>query len=562
MDFQHASWAICSAYVNDLDSTIIGGKSRIQGWVRSRAFSKIVSCSSQFPGILSREEMRAYMQIESFFKKNASFVTPSTKETTLRNFHEGEKRCRITNRRLDHYHSKQERLAPDLRRWLAIMKRRIESTLGPCKTFLDEIPELVRLTSGASSTRSRAESLPPTKVGEKMYVTHRCSKYVLGLASLWGYEGITPKYVDWNRVEFVPKNWKTGRGIACEPDGNLPFQLAFDHYAKVRLRRKLGVDLANQTMNQKLAKQASIDDLMATVDLSMASDTLAINVLAWLLDDEWYTFLDDVRCPRYRLPGGAEGVYAKFSSMGNGATFALETLVFTCAAIAVGSTKYSVYGDDIIIEAELVDNLKRLLSFLGFSLNSEKSFVAGPFRESCGGNFYEGVDITPFYIREFDRRRAVLCHNVNGLASVAKPGGHLWEYLLRFVREWKLPVGPWCEDSLAYVWIPPYYAYELGKISLHKTQHYLRAKAFGQKSEKKRFNRSSLQFLWHLKARQKRRTVHPEILGIYEFRESRGYSQSQHRYIRRWRRWEVPAEAAPPHLWWWGESIMLGQTKP
>jgi hypothetical protein len=36
-----------------------------------------------------------------------------------------------------------------------------------------------------------------------------------------------------------------------------------------------------------------------------------------------------------------------------------------------------------------------LLRYFGFSTNKEKSFVVGPFRESCGTDWYAGADVRP-----------------------------------------------------------------------------------------------------------------------------------------------------------------------
>jgi hypothetical protein len=40
-----------------------------------------------------------------------------------------------------------------------------------------------------------------------------------------------------------------------------------------------------------------------------------------------------------------------------------------------------------------------VLESAGFVVNLTKSYSAGPFRESCGGDYWNGYDITPFYAR-------------------------------------------------------------------------------------------------------------------------------------------------------------------
>ena len=60
----------------------------------------------------------------------------------------------------------------------------------------------------------------------------------------------------------------------------------------------------------------------------------------------------------------------------------------------------AVYGDDIACDSRLTDSVKSILRHIGFAINDDKSFVANQsFRESCGGFYLEGFDITPVYYR-------------------------------------------------------------------------------------------------------------------------------------------------------------------
>ena len=56
------------------------------------------------------------------------------------------------------------------------------------------------------------------------------------------------------------------------------------------------------------------------------------------------------------------------------------------------------YGDDIICRQTDALLLVELLRFIGFRTNVDKTFLFGPFRESCGSDYYEGVDIRPVFI--------------------------------------------------------------------------------------------------------------------------------------------------------------------
>jgi hypothetical protein len=59
-----------------------------------------------------------------------------------------------------------------------------------------------------------------------------------------------------------------------------------------------------------------------------------------------------------------------------------------------------VYGDDIIIPVNYTDAVVDTLESYGLKVNIDKSFRFSQFRESCGGDFYDGVDVKPIYARE------------------------------------------------------------------------------------------------------------------------------------------------------------------
>jgi hypothetical protein len=87
--------------------------------------------------------------------------------------------------------------------------------------------------------------------------------------------------------------------------------------------------------------------------------------------------------------------------MGNGYTFPLETLIFwgLAAACCDRDSDATVYGDDIIIPSDRFELLAEILRYAGFILNVGKSFHVGPFRESCGKDYFKGIDVRPFYAK-------------------------------------------------------------------------------------------------------------------------------------------------------------------
>jgi len=208
--------------------------------------------------------------------------------------------------------------------------------------------------------------------------------------------------VHYNKVGFVPKTAKTHRVIAVEPLGNSFIQKGIDEYLRLRLKR-IGLDLRDQSPNQRMAYEGSFDgeNSFVTIDLSSASDSISTELVKTLLPRDWFNLLNRVRAPRYLLPGSEEHLaYEKFVTMGNGFCFPLQTLLFASAIKAVDPTAvagvdFRVYGDDIIVRKNISSAVISLLSVMGFTTNSRKTFVSGPFRESCGSNWYQGEDVTP-----------------------------------------------------------------------------------------------------------------------------------------------------------------------
>jgi hypothetical protein len=101
-------------------------------------------------------------------------------------------------------------------------------------------------------------------------------------------------------------------------------------------------------------------------------------------------------------------VYQKISSMGNGYTFVVESAIFaalTYAAVRVDggktdSTCFSVFGDDIVVRQEHFESVICALYLAGFKANPDKTFSIGPFRESCGTDWFDGKPIRPIFLKE------------------------------------------------------------------------------------------------------------------------------------------------------------------
>lgn len=280
------------------------------------------------------------------------------------------------------------------------VRRLIARILGPLA--YPEILTFSDYTNGASTRVPRS----PVAAVNKLTGTGHISESAIAdwfLATDGSRMGDQDMVVQNESVLFtVPKKSDIDRVACKEPEGNMFLQRSVG--IAIRHRLKLhGIDLRDQTVNQELARKAYASKL-ATVDLSAASDSVTRQLVILLLPFEWWSLLDDLRV-KSTLIDGVSHELEMFSSMGNGFTFELESLLFYAITRAVLKLsgirgRVSVYGDDIICPQQAVGRLRRVLALFGFTMNSKKTHASGPFRESCGKHFHRGIDVTPFYIRK------------------------------------------------------------------------------------------------------------------------------------------------------------------
>jgi len=240
-------------------------------------------------------------------------------------------------------------------------------------------------------------------------------------------DGRSPSLVLGNRFATVPKTYAKRRSIAIEPSINQFYQLGVGSCIKQRLRRFGWNLLTAQPIHRELARKGSIDGSWATLDLSNASDTVCKNLVEILLPKPWFSLLNSLRSPRTQVRGKWV-LLEKFSSMGNGFTFELETLIFSSLIFAVTGlrlgSEFFVFGDDIIIPPSTCSDVIACLEFFGFTINKDKSFTEGPFRESCGGDFFLGMDVRPFSLKRLPREPEDFIRWANGHRRMAPSHDH------------------------------------------------------------------------------------------------------------------------------------------
>ena len=395
------SRSLTDAFVNDLDSVLLDDTAFAAGYLRSTLLSKFVELDAQ-----SASDRRS-RAIEKWLST----------ETTNRN----------TNQRLS-----------------AALNWSVDILPGvPYKRFMDKVRDVIAqivpwtpsldplnggFSGGASTSTKRALGHPAEKFLDKADVTRPCLPIFRDIirGTRWhdhfGESGLEPRFVIGNVLFTVPKNANIDRVACKEPDLNMFLQKSLGNQIR-RCLKRVGVDLNNQHINRNLARIGAVTGSLLTLDLSSASDSISFELVKQAMPADWFYYLDLFRSKFTTVDDKVVEV-EMFSSMGNGFTFELESLLFYAITRTVSyfegvRGQISVYGDDIIAPTEIADSLISALAFLGFKTNEDKSFVHGPFRESCGAHWYGDQDVTPFYLRRPFRSVSDLILTLNQLTSWA-----------------------------------------------------------------------------------------------------------------------------------------------
>lgn len=197
-----------------------------------------------------------------------------------------------------------------------------------------------------------------------------------------------------SRFSTVAKNNKQRRPINIECFANILVQKAIGNSFRSRIKSHYGIDLDTLQDHHRLRIS---DKAVATIDLRNASDSISLELVEFLLPGRVFREIEKARSAFVLGPDDVFHTLKKVSSMGNGFTFELMSMILTAICRTLDPTA-TVFGDDIIIEKRFAGRLIQLLESVGLQVNIEKSFTEGPFRESCGGNFHDEEG----YIKSFD----------------------------------------------------------------------------------------------------------------------------------------------------------------
>lgn len=234
---------------------------------------------------------------------------------------------------------------------------------------------------------------------------------------------------------FADKRYDVSRMIVPQNNGDLLLQYPAGNCLEQMLKCML-IDIAGQqAVNRDLARRGSLHDNLdlfdhglnrrkwrpCTIDLSSASDIVGYELVKSLCPTPLFNYMWMCRAGVLSYEKKKTGLAVEenvslesMATMGNGYCFPLQTVVFASIVRAVyfqlgiplvdkdGCATYSVYGDDIIVDVTAYEYVLATLIDLEMVPNKKKSFGRLLFRESCGGDFYNGYNVRPVHVEKLD----------------------------------------------------------------------------------------------------------------------------------------------------------------
>jgi len=283
---------------------------------------------------------------------------------------------------------------------------------------------------------------------------NQLSHYQNELPSYWKrfFDYSTPLPIpDYNHLLIVPKDYKTGRTICVESvwRTTMGYCMAepmtrrlnrLDTYSSLHARTRnengdweylpvggayYNYQRGNQLMALLGSRHSQVDINVATMDCSMASDSVTQKVCQDILPYNIYQWGEKCRSPYIDIGTGKKLREAiTWMTMGHPMTYPVESVIFFCAAVLATCitrhidvdmlkpknklldlpwsdpyfTVIQTVGDDVTLASDCVEAFTFILQTLGFIVNSDKSYWGSAnYRESCGKEYYCGTDVTGLY---------------------------------------------------------------------------------------------------------------------------------------------------------------------
>lgn len=373
--------------------------------------------------------------IADLIRKSPHIPTTIDREAAAwKSSEECEQKCHETNQRLVKWSRDQEIASPRVWAIIQCAQELIAKTLGEFST--DEW--LLNCKFGPGSYFGAKASVSDyDKLNAVPSCTQELAAFGPAVLQRWPAwfenqtRGMTSLEFDiqsGEKFSVVRKTAKTDRTIGIQPLINGWYQAGIGLCLRTRLNKRRLLLPTAQEYHREMARRASIKKHLATLDQSNASNLIATGAVRLLLaaaDPGWLHSMELTRCKNQVYNGEIKRLH-RFSSMGNAYTFELETLIFWAIAKSTMDELdlkgvCSVFGDDVILPNEALQSFFEVISFLGFEPNEKKSFSGdSPFRESCGGDYFDGVDVRSFFSKEdFDGTIPSLVSLANGVRRLA-----------------------------------------------------------------------------------------------------------------------------------------------
>lgn len=238
----------------------------------------------------------------------------------------------------------------------------------------------------------------------------------------------------------VPKSSTSNRTITVEPVLNQFVQQGLNTILREEILScdilKQCLALSDQSKNQHLALEGSLNCKWSTIDLKSASDLMSLQLVTSVFGSfpDFYQRMIGCRTPN--VNNGLSVVsLGKFAGMGNALTFPVQSVVFAAIAITAILDQLScqitkrnamraarhirVYGDDIIVATRYATSVVNWIQSFGLIVNDRKSFLVGNFKESCGVDAFRGVDITPIYVKPRPDSTSTEASDIASLVSLS-----------------------------------------------------------------------------------------------------------------------------------------------
>lgn len=397
-------------------------------------------------------------QAVALFSKNES-VVPSVnlEEKAVEDFYEIERQNKERNLNYSAIAIEKAELLHKVRRNVKIL---LTSDI-PRSMFEGSMPIF---GPGSTSSCSGKETTYLHKVQAKPECTSQCIDFI-EYVTRGSIARHPDDYVEVKGNVFftVPKNFKTRRHCCVEPHLNTWYQRCIGLAMKQRLKEANYMLEHVPEINAANLKFSATE--YATLDLKQASDTIYKKIVEDVFPPTWYHHMNRARS-HYTSVNGSWHHNEKFSSMGNGFTFEMETILFLAIVRSVVPQKLwckcTVFGDDIMCPVAYADGVAKALEGLQFIINKDKTFVDGDFKESCGVDvwLYNGVSVNvrPIYLRnlqieDLKKRYALVnfIHRISlrcyGMVPQRSPFKHAYKAALGVIKAQSRYYGP---DPYAY----------------------------------------------------------------------------------------------------------------